>query len=125
MPLINSKELRLLESKGRSTRKPKWKPEVKANFIEKLNDHSIENINLTLEVSATNIDVNQKMIDDVVTDVCSSLKLAASDAGVAEENQAGHANNHNSHGLINHVKKIGKYIRKVNKNIEKTKPMNI
>ena len=41
IPLINSKEL-LLESKGRSTRKPKWKPEVKANFIEKLNDHSIE-----------------------------------------------------------------------------------
>ena len=42
IPLINSKESRLLESKGRSTRKPKWKPEVKANFIEKLNDHSIE-----------------------------------------------------------------------------------
>ena len=82
MPLINSKESRLLESKGRSTRKPKWKHEVKANFLEKLNDPSIENINLTLEVLATNIDVNQKMIDDVVTDVCSSLKLAPSDAGV-------------------------------------------
>ena len=82
MPLINSKESRLLESKGRATRKLKWKPEVKANFIEKLNDHAIENINLTLEVIATNIDVNQKMIDDVVTDVCSCLKLAASDAGV-------------------------------------------
>ena len=69
---INCKESRLLESKGRSTRKPKWKPEVKANFIEKLNDHSIGNINLTLDVLATNIDVNQKMIDDVVTDICSS-----------------------------------------------------
>ena len=55
---------------------------MKANFIEKLNDHSIENINLTLEVLATNKEVNQKMIDDVVTDVCSSLKLAASEAGV-------------------------------------------
>ena len=55
---------------------------MKANFIEKLKVHSIENFNLTLEVLATNIDVNQKMIDDVVTDVCSSLKLAASDAGV-------------------------------------------
>ena len=42
MSHINSKESRLLESKGRSTRKSKWKPEVKAIFIEKLNDHSIE-----------------------------------------------------------------------------------
>ena len=55
---------------------------MKANFIEKLNDHSIGNNNLTLDVLATNIEVNQKIINDVVTDVCSSLKLAASDAGV-------------------------------------------
>ena len=82
MPLINSKESILLKSKGRPTRKPKRKPKVKNNFIEKLNDDSIENINLPLEVLETNIDVNQKMIDDVVTDVCSSLKFATSDAGV-------------------------------------------
>ena len=82
MPLNNSKESKLLESKGRPTSKPKCKPEVKANFIEKLNDMSIENINLPLEVLETNIEVNQNMIDDVVKDICSSLKLAASDTGV-------------------------------------------
>ena len=75
-------ESKLLKSKGRPTRKPKWKPKVKANFIEKLNNNTIENINLTLEVLETNIEVNQNMIDDVVTDICSSLKLASSDAGV-------------------------------------------
>ena len=69
MPLNNSKESKLLVTKGRPTRKPKWKPKVKANFIEKLNDISIEIINLALEVVEANIEVNQNMIDDVVTDI--------------------------------------------------------
>ena len=78
VPLNNSKESKLLVTKGRPTRKPKWKPKVKANFIEKLNDISIENINLALEVVEANIEVNQNMIDDVVTDIYMFIPKACS-----------------------------------------------
>ena len=50
---------------------------MKANFIEKLNDNLIENINIILQVFEVRRKIKQKMINYVVRDVCSSLKLVA------------------------------------------------